>query len=78
MLHTQIEYLRWRKGWTQDTLAARAEINRNTIVRAESGKLPRPNTLTRITNALGISVDAIYTSDPHFADGVFDARRAAA
>ncbi len=77
-MHTRIEYLRWLKGWTQDTLAAHAELNRNTIVRAESGKLPRPNTLTRIAKALGISIDAIYTNDLHFADGVFDARNAAA
>ncbi len=78
MLHTRIEYLRWLKGWTQDTLAARAEINRNTIVRAESGKLPRPTTLSRIAKALGISIDAIYTDDLHFADGFFDARHRAA
>ncbi len=51
--------LRTEQGISQDRLSKLADLSLNTVVTVESGTNENPtiNTLTKITNALGVGVD---------------------
>lgn len=56
-----IRVVRKKLGWTQKQLGAKAEIAEPTIRRYELGKLkPKYETLVKIADALGVSVDLLY------------------
>lgn len=58
----------WRnyRGWSQEELAAKSDVNNNTISQIESEKIPdreaSPSTKKKIAKALGITVEEIYHS----------------
>ncbi|MBL7073362.1 MAG: helix-turn-helix transcriptional regulator [Candidatus Omnitrophica bacterium] len=53
--------LRKEKGLTQEGLARKADISYHTMIKLESGgiKNPKIETVIKISNALGISVDKV-------------------
>ena len=62
-----VPYLRaWRadKGLTQVELAAKADVARNTVLRAEAGEPVNVRTLAKLARALGITVRELRTVDP--------------
>lgn len=56
---------RWRKerGWTQEELAAAAEMPQNHISAIETGRLvdPRASTLEKLARAFGVTTDELIT-----------------
>jgi transcriptional regulator with XRE-family HTH domain len=53
----RIAQLRDKRGMSQDTLAAKADINRVTLARLELGlHQPKLDTLDRIARVLGVSL----------------------
>lgn len=61
MLAENIKRYRKKLGLTQEALARKANISYNTIIKIEgkSIKDPRMNTLIRLADALGISIDEL-------------------
>lgn len=49
-----IKLMRRKKGWTQEELAEKVDINVKTVSRIENGERTSPKTLHRIFNALGM------------------------
>jgi len=47
---------RQQKQWTQDQLAAAAQVSRPTVARIEAGSAVSTHTLTKIAESLGIEV----------------------
>lgn len=55
-----VQKLRKAKGWTQDELATRAEVDRSTINKLERGKGGRDyNTVQKVATALEVSIGTI-------------------
>ena len=54
-----IKKFRQKKGWTQETLARKANISYNTIIKLETNgiKDPRISTLKKIADVLSIEID---------------------
>jgi transcriptional regulator with XRE-family HTH domain len=50
----RIREARLAKGWTQAALGSRMGVNERTVQRWQSGRLPRPTTLTRLAGVLGV------------------------
>jgi transcriptional regulator with XRE-family HTH domain len=50
----RIREARLAKGWTQAALGSRMGVNGRTVQRWQSGRLPRPSTLTRLAGVLGV------------------------
>jgi transcriptional regulator with XRE-family HTH domain len=61
MLAENIKRIRKNKGLTQEKLARLADISNNTLVKIEMGmaKEPTITTMTKIADALGVSIDAL-------------------
>lgn len=60
----RIREYREAKGWTQDDLAAAAEMNRVTIAKYESGRIePKSKSLSKLATALGVSTDVLLGND---------------
>ena len=59
-MYKRILSLRKEKGWTQEELAERAHISRQTVGRAEKSINISLETLTAIANALGVSCSFLY------------------
>jgi transcriptional regulator with XRE-family HTH domain len=62
-----VPYLRaWRtdKGMTQEELAAAADVDRKTVLRAEAGGTVSVVTLAKLARALDISVHMLRHTDP--------------
>ena len=61
MLAENIKKLRIRKGLAQEKLARLADISTATLVKIESGiaKEPTITTVSKIANALGVSIDEL-------------------
>lgn len=59
----RVRRLRRRKGWTQEELAERAEIDRRYVGRLETGEVddPEPDTVKKLAKAL--EVPASYFSE---------------
>jgi predicted transcriptional regulator len=56
-----IRRARQARGWTQRTLAARAEVPQSTIGRIEAGLVdPRASTLDRVLRACGEELGAVH------------------
>lgn len=54
----RLRTLREKRGWTQQDLADRLNISRNTVAGYESkGKIPREDTLISIADIFGVSTD---------------------
>ena len=64
----RVRELRESRGMTQEQLADKAEMHRDTLARIErGGQSPRGSTQTRLARALGVSVGELYKpagSDP--------------
>jgi len=61
MLSENIKKLRKQKKLSQDKLARLADIPYNTLIKIESGRSSNPTleTLTKIADALGVSLDEL-------------------
>lgn len=60
----RIREFREAKGWTQDDLAAAADMNRVTIAKYESGRIePKSKSLSKLALALDVSTDALLGKD---------------
>ena len=61
MIGANLRNLRKKKGLSQEKLARRADISLNTLTKIESGyaKKPTIQTVVKIANALGVSVDML-------------------
>lgn len=61
MLAENIRKLRIKKGLSQEKLARLADISNNTLIKIEIGmaKEPTITTVTKIANALGVSIDEL-------------------
>jgi len=64
MLSGNIKKFRKKQGLTQEALARKADISYNTVIKLESKGItnPRMETLKKLANALGISIDKLVTS----------------
>jgi len=53
--------IRKEKGFTQEGLARKADISYNTLIKIENGgiKNPKIETVIKLSNALGISIDEL-------------------
>jgi transcriptional regulator with XRE-family HTH domain len=60
----RIKELRAQRGWTQETLAAKARISRSQLAMIEKGTRPA-NTLRleALADALGVSIEALFDTD---------------
>lgn len=64
-LGQRIQRLRREKGWTQRELEQRAGIENRNLTRYESDKVrPRVESLTKIAEALEVSVDELTSNEP--------------
>ena len=59
----KIRSLRKEKGWTQEELAERAHISRQTVGRAEKSINISLKTLEAIANAIGVSCSFLYPNN---------------
>lgn len=64
-LSEKIKKHREKIGLTQETLARKADISYNTIIKLETGgiKDPRISTLSKVAKALKVSIDDLITED---------------
>ena len=65
-LGEKIKYLRIRKGYSQRELARQAGVSSTTVYFLELEKAvkdPHPNTLKKIADALGISIDDLIEEE---------------
>lgn len=62
----KIREIRIEKGMTQEELAERSGVSRVSISLIENGKITNvsSNTLRALADALGVSLDAIFFSEP--------------
>lgn len=56
-LGERLKAARTARGWSYDKLARMAEVAKGTVVEIERGRSPRIDTLRRIADALGVSLD---------------------
>lgn len=56
-----LKKIRIEKGWSQEKLAKEAGISYNTLIKIERGaiKNPKIDTIIKIANALGVSIDEL-------------------
>ncbi|MFC1485389.1 helix-turn-helix domain-containing protein [bacterium] len=61
MLSENVKKYRKLKGWSQQKLADKAKISYNALTKLEQGKAKHPTiqTVVKIANALGVSVDEL-------------------
>jgi transcriptional regulator with XRE-family HTH domain len=59
-LPSPLALLRFRSGLTQEELAERAGIARESVSRLERGGMPQFTTAAALARALGVPVDAIF------------------
>ena len=54
-----IKKLRNKKGWSQERLAREADISYQTLIKIEQNRIKNPKlqTLVKLANALGVSLD---------------------
>jgi len=59
----KLKFFRLRSGMTQIDLAAKTSVSRQTIISLETGKTKQPlaELLTRLSEALGIGSDELFT-----------------
>lgn len=63
VLASRIRRARLRRGFSIRDLAERANINKNSVVRLEKGKLPRANTVVKLCQAMGIHIAVLARED---------------
>jgi transcriptional regulator with XRE-family HTH domain len=57
----QVRQLRESKGWTQETLADRAELDRSYVAGIEAGlRNPSTKALAKLARALGVTLSALF------------------
>ena len=61
---TRIRQARDTRGWSQEELAARADVSRPSIARIERGDDVSTATLVKVASALGLAVE-ITEGDKH-------------
>lgn len=65
-LGRRIAELRNRRGWNQKELAGRAKLRPARLSTLESGaKRPNVEELARLAEALGVSLDELWSGSPH-------------
>lgn len=57
-LAAEIRAVRARLGWSQERVASRADVHRNTVSRIENAGEVRPSALFQVCRALGIRLVA--------------------
>lgn len=59
----KVKKLREKLGLSQEKLARLADVSNNTIINIESGKQQNPTveTIKKIANALGVSIEELVT-----------------
>jgi len=63
---SRVSRLRSVLGWTQESLAFEAEVNQATISLLEQDeRVPLSDTLQKIAQALGVTMDFLWTGQPH-------------
>jgi transcriptional regulator with XRE-family HTH domain len=60
---SKIRNLRLRRGMSQEALAERTGLTNVTISHIETGRTPRPSTVVKIAEALGVSPEDLWESD---------------
>jgi transcriptional regulator with XRE-family HTH domain len=70
----QIRAARFLLGWSQKTLAGKANVSCNTVGRIESGYAPRAATMTALERALVRAGIRFIPADDHHGEGVRLAR----
>jgi transcriptional regulator with XRE-family HTH domain len=63
VLVPQVRRLRLMRALSQEELAARAGVSRNTVVRAEQGEDIRPSSVRKLARALGVSPATLQKPD---------------
>lgn len=77
-IYTRLFALRTMRNMSQRALAHASGVSNKTIVGIEKGKSwPTTETVEKLCNALHISSQDFFTSDPSQADGEDDDRRVA-
>lgn len=63
---TRLRAARERRGWTREALAVHSQLSWSAIAQVESGrrKNVRPQTLTALTGALGVTIDYLVHGAP--------------
>lgn len=56
---TRLRLVRERQALTQDELAAKAGVSRQTVLKIEAGLEPRPATVRKLAAALGVKPSAL-------------------
>lgn len=65
-LGERLKALRTSRGWSQETLAARAHISLRTVARLEAGgdgQIPKRSTIVLLALALKVSVEYLEDGD---------------
>lgn len=55
----QVQQARETRGWTQNELASHAGVSRPSVARIEHGDDTSTSTLTKVANALGLTLTVI-------------------
>lgn len=77
-IYTRLFALRTMKNMSQRALSAASGISNKTIVGIEKGKIwPRTDTVKDLCEALGVTSEEFYTTDPTQADGEEEERKIA-
>jgi len=63
VLVPQLRRLREARALSQEELAARARVSRNTVVRGERGQDLRPMNVRKLARALGVSPATLQRAD---------------
>lgn len=64
-MNNRLEELRSRKGWTQQELADRVEVSRQTIISLERGRYNPSITLAfRLARQFGVTIEELFLYSP--------------
>ena len=60
-LGSKVKQVRESKGWTQETLAAKASLDRSYVAGIEAGlRNPSTKALAKLARALGVSLSGLF------------------
>lgn len=62
IMRNKIQEYRWKKGWSEETLARKAGVSRSTICQLENGKINNPSieVAFKIADALKVDVRELF------------------
>jgi len=62
-VRTALAIMRFSRGMTQEELAERADVAKNTVQRLERGELPTLKVAIRVAEALDADVSTLFLAD---------------